>query len=405
MKNIVIIGGGTAGWLTSLYIQKHYKDSNIIVIESSKIGILGAGEGATPNFVTFLKFLGINEDEFLKRVNGTKKTGINFENWSENGTKYKHGFNISSDEPKEIYSYHFNARLLAEYLKEIAVGRNITHIDDNINDLILVDNKVKKIKLESDLILDVDFVFDCSGFHRIIGKLYDVKWNSYSEHLKVNSAIPYFLSRNDVEMSTTTNAISMKYGWMWQIPLQNRWGCGYIYDKNLISEEEVKKEVIEYIGMDVQFNKQINFEPGTYNNIWVENCLMVGLSAGFLEPLEATSINTIILELSEFIECKPNDDIERFNKYMDSINLQNMLIIRHHYNCSRNDTSFWKLYKDTELPKQLKLITKGNFLSIKTQEDLMEILKVKNSIDIIFSIYSYILINVQNFVKTKKTLI
>jgi tryptophan halogenase len=405
MKNIVIIGGGTAGWLTSLFIQKHYKDSNITVIESSKIGILGAGEGATPNFVSFLKFLGINEDEFLKRVNGTKKMGINFENWSEKGTKYLHAFNSYSDEPTENYSYHFNARLLAEYLKEIAVDRNIIHIDADIDDLILIDNKVKQIKLENNSIIDVDFVFDCSGFHRMVGKLYNVKWNSYSEHLKVNAAIPYFLPRNDVEMSTTTNAISMKYGWMWQIPLQNRWGCGYIYDKNLISEEDAKKEVIEYIGMDVEFNKPINFEPGTYNNIWVENCLMVGLSGGFLEPLEATSIMTIILELSKFIECKANDDRDTFNKYMDSINLQNMLFIRHHYNCSRNDTPFWKLYRNTELPERLKLITKGNFISIKTQEELMEVLKVKNTSNMVFSFNSYILINVENFVKTKKTFI
>jgi hypothetical protein len=186
---------------------------------------------------------------------------------------------------------------------------------------------------------------------------------------------------------------------MWQIPLQNRWGCGYIYDKNLISEEDAKKEVIEYIGMDVEFNKPINFEPGTYNNIWVENCLMVGLSGGFLEPLEATSIMTIILELSKFIECKANDDRDTFNKYMDSINLQNMLFIRHHYNCSRNDTPFWKLYRNTELPERLKLITKGNFISIKTQEELMEVLKVKNTSNMVFSFNSYILINVENFVK------
>lgn len=405
MENIVIIGGGTAGWLTALFIQKHYKNSNITVIESSKIGILGAGEGATPNLVTFLKFLDIDENEFLKRVNGTKKLGINFENWSEPGAKYIHGFNSSSDEPTENYSYHFNARLLAEYLREKCIDRSITHIDDEIENLILVDNKVGQIKLVNNLIIDVDFVFDCSGFHRIVGKLYNAKWNSYSQHLKVNTAIPYFLPRNDTEMSTTTNAIAMKYGWMWQIPLQNRWGCGYIYDKNLISEEDAKKEVIEYIGMDVQFNKQINFDPGVYDNIWVENCLMVGLSAGFLEPLEATSIMTIILELNKFIECKSKDDRLEFNKYMDSINSQNMLFIRHHYNCSRNDTPFWQLYKNTELPEELKLITKNNFISIKTQEELMKVLKVKNTSNLVFSFNSHILVNVENFVKTKKTFI
>jgi tryptophan halogenase len=194
----------------------------------------------------------------------------------------------------------------------------------------------------------------------------------------------------------------MKYGWMWQIPLQDRWGCGYIYDKNLITEEEAKKEVIEYIGTDVQFNKQINFEPGVYDSIWVENCLMVGLSGGFLEPIEATSIMTIIFELNKFIECKPNEDKDTFNKFMESINTQNMLFIRHHYNCSRNDTQFWKNYKNLELPQQLKSIINNNFLLIENNEELMKIMGTKL---LIFGHESYIKVNNQKFLKTKKTFI
>jgi tryptophan halogenase len=402
MENIVIIGGGTAGWLTALFVQKHYSTSNISVIESSSIGILGAGEGATPNLFTFLQKLDINEEEFLKRVNGTKKMGIDFQNWAEKGLSFIHGFGENLETSTKNYSYHFNARLLADYLKEIAISRNVNHIDGDVEDLILIENKVRKVKLKTNLTIDVDFLFDCSGFHRMIPKLYKLKWNSYAQHLKVNAAIPYFLPRNDKEMYTTTNAISMKYGWMWQIPLQDRWGCGYIYDKNLITEEEAKKEVIEYIGTDVQFNKQINFEPGVYDSIWVENCLMVGLSGGFLEPIEATSIMTIIFELNKFIECKPNEDKDTFNKFMESINTQNMLFIRHHYNCSRNDTQFWKNYKNLELPQQLKSIINNNFLLIENNEELMKIMGTKL---LIFGHESYIKVNNQKFLKTKKTFI
>jgi tryptophan halogenase len=421
MKKIVIIGGGTAGWLTALFAKKNYPNSTIKLIESSKIGILGAGEGSTPNLVSFLKSLDINENELIMRVKATKKIGINFENWTEENSKFSHPFNLDpnnfsqsinldSNNQKINYSYHFNARLLADYLKEIGINRGIECVDSNVTDFILENNKIKKIQIEDDIQIDIDFIFDCSGLNRLVAKLYNLEWNSYSEHLKVNAAIPFFLEgKNTIEKFTHTNAIAMKYGWMWQIPLQDRWGCGYIFNKHLINQDEAKKEIEEYLGHEIKIIKQIDFEPGTYKQFWVENCLMVGLSTGFLEPMEATSIMTIIIQLNEFLFYKTDNDenMKIYNDLINSINLQNMLFIRHHYNCSRNDTIFWKNYKNLELPTELKNITKNNLLSISNRIDFYEYLNTIgiDSNNLTFEFVDYELVNHFNHKKNKKTLL
>ena len=129
MNNVIIIGGGTAGWLTAIFAKKYYKNSNVKLIESSEIGILGAGEGSTPNLVNFLSELEIDESDLLKKVNGTKKIGIHFHNWSDIDYSYVHGFGDISEEDESVYAYHFDARLLADYLKEIAIIRGVEHID------------------------------------------------------------------------------------------------------------------------------------------------------------------------------------------------------------------------------------------------------------------------------------
>lgn len=406
MNNIVIIGGGTAGWLSALFTQKNYPKSKIKVIESTKIGILGAGEGSIPDLVSFLYNLDIDIEDFLKKVHGTKKLGINFENWSGIKSSYIHGFGEYSEPTKEKFSFHFNARLMADFLKDVALNRGVEYIDSDVKDFILENNQVKKIKIEDDLLVDVDFLFDCSGFHRLIPKLYNLKWNSYSDQLLVNTALPYFIPRNDPEMYTTTNSISMKCGWMWQIPLKDRWGCGYIYDKNLLSEDNAKKEVEDYLGTKINFNKSFDFDPGIYETTWVENCLLIGLSSGFLEPLEATSIFTIILQLKTFEKYKTdnNENRDKYNEFVNSVNKQNMLFIRLHYDCLRNDTLFWKNYKSLELPLELKNITKNGLVSINDNETLKKMLNISEESFLIFSINSYSLICNNHHLKNTKTL-
>jgi tryptophan halogenase len=408
MNNIIVIGGGTAGWLSAIFAKKYCKNSNVMLIESLEIGILGAGEGSTPNLVNFLSELGIDENDLLKKVNGTKKMGIHFHNWSDIEYSYVHGFGEKSEENKDVYAYHFDARLLADYLKEIAIKRGVEYINGKIKDIEQDGNgNIKNIKLENDTNYKTDFVFDCSGFYRLTPKLFKLKWKSYANQLMVNTAIPFFLKRNDISINTRTNAIAMDYGWVWQIPLQSRWGCGYIFDKKLISEDIAKKEIINKFGNDIQINKTISFEPGTYEKTLVNNCLIVGLSSGFLEPLEATSIMTIVVQLKTFKKYLNNTLTENeFNESINNIQRQNMVIIRHHYNCSKNNTNFWKKYKEKKLPNELEnIVSNKNLIRIKNDFELKKALNVPKSTKLQFPIESYILINNGNFPKKNITLI
>jgi tryptophan halogenase len=404
MKKIVIIGGGTAGWLSAIYIKKKYTNHKISIVESSNIGILGAGEGSTPNLKELLvSQFGFNEEDFLNKVNGTKKFGITFEGWnSDINHSFVHGFN-DGIEHSNLYSYHFNARLFAEYLKEFALNIGVEYIDNEIKDFELIDNKVSKIIFEDLSTIDTDFVIDCSGFKRlIIGNLYKEKWKSYKSELIVNSAVPFFLTQDRLDEYPKTIAKAVEYGWIWKIPLQDRWGCGYIFSDKHTNETEIINEINKMFGDKIlTINKPIKFNAGCYENVWVENCIAIGLSGGFLEPLEATSIMTTIVQLTNL----PNDIFDNtkrdlYNQVIHNVNYQNMMFIRHHYNCSRNDSSFWKEYRNMVLPDELTKI----YNKAANPKSVFDILNINNK-NIVFSLAQYMLIYENNFIKKGKYLI
>lgn len=419
---LVIVGGGTAGWLTALYLNKIAPDYNITLIESEEIGILGAGEGSVPIFPYFLYNLGISEEEIIKETDATFKLGINFENWKGDGTKYMHGFGVDDkslnfeeivksgnvisvglthnatnytitnliandkkldnslithllsynnkspylyidDTFKKVvsYSYHFDASLMAKFLRKKAEQRGIKRIEGTVKDIQNdSDGNICSINLIEDItVSNIDFVFDCSGFKRlIIGKHYESEWISYENQLKVNCAIPFFLDKEDDIIQPHTDAIAMKYGWMWKIPLQSRYGCGYIFDKNYINVDEAKKEVEEMVGKEIKINKVIDFNAGRFKDVWIKNCISVGLSAGFTEPIEATSIWIAISQLTYLTKMNftyPSDLFrEEYNEYFNNFNDSILDFLYYHYLTDRNDTPFWKDYKkSTIIPKTL----------------------------------------------------
>jgi tryptophan halogenase len=358
-KNIVIVGGGTAGWLCALHLTKLYKDSTITLIESKRIGILGAGEGSVPIFVEFLKTVDINENEFVNRTNATYKLGVDFKEWKTPESKYIHYFNL-----KNSYSFHFDARLAAEFFKEKAIERGINYIDATVLDFIKNDNNdIHKIVLDTNSIIDCDFVFNCMGMGNTqLHKIYELEWSSYSDFLTVNSALPYFLPQPDTSIKyTDTKAIAMKYGWMWQIPLQNRIGCGYVFDDNYINESEAQLEIEEYLGYQITPNKFIKFKSGAYTKLWVNNVITLGLSGGFIEPLEATSIMHGITQLNLLNEYMfDNTKRNEFNIKMFEHSKEIMCFIYYHYLSNRNDTPFWKHYTYKNAPPELKKIINEN---------------------------------------------
>ena len=423
--NIVIVGGGTAGWLTALYAKKVFNSDNIILIESEKIGILGAGEGASPNFDNLLNFLDIPFTDIIKNCNATIKTGIKFTNWSKNKNSYFHPFfqynNASNDnnftlkttflendtnfchyyaslnnenfndyaliqkasdkflvpyiknsenniiEQTGETSLHFDARLLASYLRSVGEKRNIIRKEGIVEKIFNnKDGYINKIKTNKETI-KCDFVFDCSGFNKlIIGKHYKGVWKSYSEYLPTKKAIPFFL-KMDEKIPPYTEAIAMNFGWMWKTPLQNRYGCGYVFDSNYISDEDAIKEIEKHLGFQPEYPlKQkgaFTFFAGSFENIWIKNCLAVGLSSGFIEPLEATSITQTINILRRFLSDKQNiitknENIkEKFN-YINSDETQKIVdFIYLHFVTNKKNNTFWKNFtKNNKMPKQIEYI-------------------------------------------------
>jgi tryptophan 7-halogenase len=418
-QEIVVVGGGTAGWMTAIHIKRIMGvDYKVTLIESEEIGILGAGEGTTPAVFGFLRDNGIDRDEFIRETNATFKIGISFENWNGVGTKYFHPFNSphhSLDFTKDLdkdfvypeymgylrknginlddyeiscyaaknnwspilkekvndldrytnYAYHFDAHLVAKYLRKIGERKGVKRVEGKVNNFEQNEKgEVKKIVLEGGHKISADLIFDCSGFQRLlIGNLYKSPWKSYMNHLKVNTAIPFQLKHTSDEIFPYTRAIAMKNGWMWQIPLQNRIGAGYVFDNNYTTVEEAKKEVEEFLGHEIDVIKEINFSAGVYEKVWIKNVIAVGLSMGFTEPIEATSIFNALNQLyflnknylEVFMRTKDEKLAEDYNRQTLQMNDAVLDFLYAHYITKREDTPFWKEYlKTTQMPEKMK---------------------------------------------------
>lgn len=411
-KKIVIVGGGASGWAAALMIQKKMPSLDITLIESEEIGILGAGEGTVPNFVHFLEYVDISVPEFFSSTKSTFKNGVKFTNWNGDNKYYYHNFtadeplisknafnkynvfwllNTQNDIDPESFDFasfannnnkcltmlnnntmqqvgafavHFDASLLAKFLKEKALERGIKRVEGKVSAISNnEDGYIESIYVD-ETIVKCDFVFDCSGFARlIVGDHYKTKWNSYSEYLPVNRAIPFFLEINADKIEPYTEAIAMKHGWIWKIPVQDRYGCGYVFDVNSISEEDAVKEIEEYLGFEPFYPRKnkggFKFDPGCFENVWVKNCFALGVASGFVEPLEATSFYTWLEFLKEALSDlhslfdKNENYINNMNKKWRKFNNEVMNFIYLHYITKRNDTDFWKQFQNIDTAPSL----------------------------------------------------
>jgi tryptophan halogenase len=410
--NLVIVGGGTAGWLTAIYAQKIFPDCNITLVESEEIGILGAGEGLTPHAIDLLDFLNIPLSDLIKNCNATIKSGIKFTNWEDNEyyyhpfainknlsgqwnnfsknfyygneKNYFHLFNFFENSYKknnfinnicenskvpfipeiesiyynnniekykslQSWSTHFDAKEFALFLRKVGEGRGIKRINGMVKEILTDENGyIKFLKTEKEE-LPCSFVFDCTGFKRlIIGKFYKSEWKSHSEFLPAKRAAPFFLDIDNENIPPYTESIAMDYGWSWKIPLQHRFGCGYVFDSDFISDELVEKEIQNKFGDSIQINKFFSFSAGVYKKVWIKNCLSVGLSSGFIEPLEATSIWQSILLLRNFfsertnITSKNEKNIEKINSIYLKQTQEVVDFIYLHYMTKKQQNNFWK---------------------------------------------------------------
>lgn len=446
MKNFVVVGGGTAGWITALYTKTVYPEDNVTVIESSDIGILGAGEGSTPVLISFLDYVGIPVDFLIQETGATIKNGIKFTNWSNNNNYYYHGFYVTDDNLSHKYinnqisffyyqgpsiynfydnlkdnnlidktseknkvpfyfnnslnlfdnkifdfnqsssfSIHFDARKLADTLAKIAIERGINRIDSKVIDFVFENSDIKEIILENKTNVLSDFIFDCSGFSKlIIGKIYKSEWKSYQESLPMKKAIPFFIDIDKKNIPPYTESIAMNYGWMWKIPLQYRYGCGYVFDSDFISEEEAKIEIENFLGYVPEYPRltkgAFSFSPGSFKEIWINNCLAIGLSSSFIEPLEATSIAQSINTLVRFFSKKQHI-FNRDKKYLDYFNKQCLNdfqqivdFIYFHYMTNKTNNIFWKNFTiNNKMPNTLEeklYFLNNSVLDEKTSEPI-----------------------------------
>jgi tryptophan halogenase len=397
---IAIVGGGTAGWLAALMISKVHKNTHdITVIESSKIGIIGAGEGSTGYLTDIIQNntwdYGCNEEDFFRETGATVKLGIKHRDWAGIGKTYYgpiDGTNTSGGNPDimlchaiandipfhtasyngyllhenrasyqydgdvlnstKTNSYHFDAHKVGRYFKKITETEGVKHIDAEVLEVIQDERGIAGLKLSDDRTIEADFFIDCTGFARKLMNAMDIKWTSYQKNLPVNAAMPFLMPYEEGErIEPVTTAWAQSSGWMWQIPVAERWGCGYVYDSNFISDDQAHAEIEAALGRRVDPIRFLKFDTGRLDKLWHKNCLALGLCAAFAEPLEATSIHSTIVQLTSFIwDCLRDTRDETQNSGLENLynirmidmyeNFKDFLVL--HYQTPRQDTEFWR---------------------------------------------------------------
>lgn len=395
-KNICVVGGGTAGFVAALILKKAYPSISIQIIESSKIGTIGVGEGSTEHWKEFMEYMGFNKAEMLTKSDATFKAGIMFKDWSKNDylQTVEGAYNILAHDypvlygkligdgraPKDLVEdeswtgnifwtndveeilaefpvaqFHFNTAKLNEYLHEKAQSIGIKIVDDIIEDVVTDENGIKSISSKENT-YEADFFIDCTGFKRMLLNKLGAEWESYSKYLKMNRAI-VFQTPDEDTYPMWTLAQAMKYGWMFRIPVWGRKGNGYIFDSNYINADEAQREVEQMLGEGIDVRKEISFDPGAVKNPWIKNCVAIGLSASFVEPLEATSIGTSIQQsflLTDRILNYNEVTVNKYNKEVTSILNDIRDFIALHYITDRDDSNFWKDQKNVPLPPNLE---------------------------------------------------
>jgi tryptophan halogenase len=396
---ITILGGGTAGWLAAYTLCMSRPGHTITVVDSSEIGIIGAGEGSTGFFTDLIAgryfHTGIDINEFVARTDATNKIGIKFSNWTGNNTSFftpldgsptaglmddyvfkytlhkfgkdkahlasKIGLDYELERNYNIFNaFHFDAHKVGQFFKEKCIQKNVTHIDATVKDSILDSETghVTSLVLDNGRKLDADFFIDCSGFARVLMKKLNIGWKSYSKYLPCNAAIPFILRDNEIENKPWTTATALSSGWMWDIPLQTRHGCGYVYNDNFISADQAKQEVEQLLKREITPIKNIQFDPGRSEKFWEKNVLSLGLASCFVEPLQATSIHTtvaqILLFVNDFLDIDASKTItkenqESYNRRTAHFYDLNLDFVSMHYQGPRNDTPFWKHIKENSI--------------------------------------------------------
>jgi tryptophan 6-halogenase len=427
VKSVVILGGGTAGWMTAAYLAKALgREVNITVLEAPAIPTIGVGEATVPNLQRVLfDFLDLAEDDWMRECNASYKMGIKFINWRTAGTgsaaarplngspdHFYHLFGLlpnhdglplshywsyhrdqrSTDEPFAYacylgppicdanlapkfrdgerwtsYAWHFDANLVAGFLRRFAVEKQgVHHIQDEMTDVTMDERGfITALRTKSGQVVEGELFVDCSGFRGLlINQAMREPFLDMSDHLLNDRAVATAVPHDDERLGVEpyTSAIAMSSGWTWKIPMLGRFGSGYVYSSRFSTQDEATREFCGLWGLDPETTKfnHVRFRVGRNRRAWVRNCVSIGLSSCFLEPLESTGIYFITAAIYQLAKHFPNRNfdpvlIDRFNREIEIMFDDSRDFIQAHFYVSpRMDTAFWRANKELHLADDIK---------------------------------------------------
>jgi tryptophan halogenase len=402
---VVIAGGGTSGWLSAYSLVSRLGSVlDITLVESDQIGTIGVGEATIPTIRAFHQLIGIDEQEFMSATQATFKLGIQFDHWGQKDDSYFHsfgeigqrswmaefhefwmeakaqGFGGSLEDyclelkaakankfakkagTKTVnYAYHFNATDYAGFLRAKSETAGVKRQEGYIEQVTKDETgNITSLTLSNGKEITGDFFIDCTGFKALlIGESLDVGYQDWSHYLAADSAIAVQTKAVE-EPRPYTQAMAHSAGWQWRIPLQNRVGNGIVYSSKFLSDDDARSTLMGNLtGEPITEPRQLRFTTGRRKKAWHKNCVAVGLSSGFLEPLESTSIHlvtTALLRLMKMFPFGGNTALlaEQYNREvkLEAETIRDFIIL--HYNLTaREDSPFWEHYRTMEIPESL----------------------------------------------------
>ena len=386
MKKFIILGAGSSGLIAATMIKRRWKDKvHVSVYYDSRKKNIGVGESTTNIVDQFVRnYLKVEPEQLIRETDTTIKLGINFKNWIE-GTEYFHGFsevlfNLNEEEyspsmyalmngtydggvlhskatesvPGFFFGYeyalHINTKDFGEYIRK-NIENEVDFIDDIAEEINSDGKNIQSIKFKNSGEVTADFFIDSSGFNSVLLEKLNPEWNDIRDILPMDRAIPQQVPYDFKEVPSYTLAEARKHGWIWRIPVGDRFGTGYAYSSRFTTDEEAREDynnwLQENFNVSLETDRIIEYKPGYYEKNWIGNCMAIGLSSGFVEPLESTGIHIIIQQMLHFIEHNATLKGLEYNRNQCN-NLNRILyeeiveFICLHYNTNRTDSKFWR---------------------------------------------------------------